>query len=293
MDDQNLRRVFKRVSQNSIGYTLVELLTVLAIILVLATIGIFAYNRAIAYAKGTVCQTNLRALEAAIELYAIETDALPASLGRLKREHLEKGYAKAMSDRRWLRKLSFFLIKVDSSDEAYAQFLTPENLKTYGGSEKIFHDPADSNGGASYGINGNLFGKQWSKIDKDELIIADSDHYVFTNQSELAHRHKKKAFAINMGSALLELDDDDGAAVKDQSKEKGKNKKDKNDVGSKKKDNSNTSQKNEKVEKICHKPGTGAEQTMSVSESTLPGHLGHGDTLGACPEDRNQGGNGG
>lgn len=34
---------------------------------------------------------------------------------------------------------------------------------------------------------------------------------------------------------------------------------------------------------ICHQPGTPAQQTMSVPESAVPGHLGHGDCLGACP----------
>jgi type II secretory pathway pseudopilin PulG len=212
MDDLGLRQAYKRVRKNNIGYTLVELLTVLTIILVLTTFGVFVYNRAIAYAKGTVCQTNLRALEAAIELYTMETDALPASLGRLKLEYIEKGYARAMGDRGWLKKLSFFLVKLDTSDEVYAQFLTPENLKTYGGSEGVFHCPADHNGGASYGINGNLIGRQWSKIGRDELVIGDSDHYVFTSINQLAKRHRHKAFAINKGSLLLELDQEDEVA---------------------------------------------------------------------------------
>lgn len=33
---------------------------------------------------------------------------------------------------------------------------------------------------------------------------------------------------------------------------------------------------------ICHKPGTPAQQTKTISASALPGHLNHGDTLGAC-----------
>lgn len=33
---------------------------------------------------------------------------------------------------------------------------------------------------------------------------------------------------------------------------------------------------------ICHKPGTPAEQTKAVPETAVPGHLGHGDSLGAC-----------
>ncbi len=33
---------------------------------------------------------------------------------------------------------------------------------------------------------------------------------------------------------------------------------------------------------ICHKPGTPAEKTLRLPQSAVPGHLGHGDTLGAC-----------
>ena len=41
---------------------------------------------------------------------------------------------------------------------------------------------------------------------------------------------------------------------------------------------------------ICHKPGTPAQKTMEVPDQALPGHLGHGDTVGPCdpsspPED--------
>lgn len=33
---------------------------------------------------------------------------------------------------------------------------------------------------------------------------------------------------------------------------------------------------------ICHKPGTKSEKTMEVPAAAVPGHLNHGDTLGAC-----------
>jgi hypothetical protein len=35
---------------------------------------------------------------------------------------------------------------------------------------------------------------------------------------------------------------------------------------------------------ICHKPGTPAQQTKTIPASALGGHLGHGDTMGPCPE---------
>lgn len=33
---------------------------------------------------------------------------------------------------------------------------------------------------------------------------------------------------------------------------------------------------------LCHKPGTPAEQTLVVPAPAVPGHMGHGDTAGAC-----------
>lgn len=33
---------------------------------------------------------------------------------------------------------------------------------------------------------------------------------------------------------------------------------------------------------ICHRPGTPIQRTLFVAQSAVPGHLGHGDTLGEC-----------
>jgi prepilin-type N-terminal cleavage/methylation domain-containing protein len=195
------------------GFTILELLVVLLIILTLSSIGIFAYKRAIAQAKETVCTTNLKALRDAIDFYLSENDALPASLGQLKFEHLERGYARAMEENRWLKKLCYLLVKLDASDQVYAQFLTYENLKKYGVTEEIFHCPADPNGGTSYGINGNLVGVKWSDIDGRALIVADSDVHVFTSESQLSKRHRHKA--------LVATKDGEVAAVhKDPKKQK-------------------------------------------------------------------------
>jgi prepilin-type N-terminal cleavage/methylation domain-containing protein len=244
----SLQQACKGLREIKKGYTLIELLVVLTIILVLATIGMFLYNRSIAFAQETVCQTNLITLEKAIELYVIENDAIPASLGHLKLEHLEKGYAKAMEDGGWFTKFSFFLVKLDASKQAYAQFLTYENLENYGATKKIFQGPADSNGGASYGINGNLAGKKWSDVDAEEIIIADSDNYVFNTLTELAKRHNNKALAIKKTGKIIEVDEVYGGGD----------------------------------ETICHKPGTPAERTMTISNTAVPGHIGHGDTIGTC-----------
>lgn len=36
---------------------------------------------------------------------------------------------------------------------------------------------------------------------------------------------------------------------------------------------------------ICHKPGSPAEQTMTIPLAALPAHLGHGDFIGSCEEE--------
>lgn len=203
-----LRQTFKRTGETQRGFTLLELLVILVSVLFLASIGMFAYQSAIAHAKDTVCKTNLDALREAIDFYLSENDALPASLGDLKFEHLEKGYAKAMEDGRWLKKLAYFLIKLNASDQAYAQFLTYENLQKYGVTEEIFHCPADHNGGTSYGINGNLIGKDWRSIASDAVVVADCDIHVFTSVDQLSKRHQHKAIVATKDREIVEFHED-------------------------------------------------------------------------------------
>lgn len=198
-------RLYRETQATQKGYTLLELLVVVGIILVLATFGVFLYNRALASAKETVCKTNLRALSEAVTLYLNDYDAFPASLGQLKPEYIEKGYAKARKEGGWSVDLSLFLLKLDASDQARAQFLTYENLKKYGAAEKIFSCPADPNGGCSYGINANLAGKKWSEITGPVVVVADCDESVFQTEADLPKRHSDKALLITKDKVLGEV----------------------------------------------------------------------------------------
>ena len=94
----------KRVRENERGFTLMELLVVVSILLVLSAIAMYLHQQFLTHAKERVCQTNLRALQTAVELYVAENEALPGNLTRLKLEHVEKGYAKAMENNGWLIK---------------------------------------------------------------------------------------------------------------------------------------------------------------------------------------------
>jgi prepilin-type N-terminal cleavage/methylation domain-containing protein len=190
------------------GFTLLELMVVVTIILVLCTFSFFVYRTAIAHAKETVCKNNLDALHEALTLYLSENEIFPSSFSSLKYEHLEKGYAKALAKRGWTGRLCFFLIKMDASDHAYAQFLTHENLQKYGVAEKIFHCPSDPNGGISYGLNLNLAGKKCSEISGDVFMVADCDAHTFSSAEELTKRHRNKALLVRKDGRIAEVSDD-------------------------------------------------------------------------------------
>ncbi len=181
------------------GFTLVETVVTVVIILIFATFGLLGYRQVLDNARQRVCTTNLEALGAAVEIYALENDVLPASLSNLKPEHLKKGYAKAIGQRSWSTKFAYFFLKLNSSPEAYAQFLTPGNLEKYGMDPQIFHCPADTNGRPSYGINASIAGMRWKELPENTVLIAEVDSYVFTSLNQLAHRHIRKLGLDHIG----------------------------------------------------------------------------------------------
>ena len=183
------------------GFTLIEVLVALAIVAVLATVATISYQYILANAKRKVCETNLMMLRNATEFYLIEKEALPATLGDLKLDHLKDAFAKAMKD--WWTKLSYFIVKYDASKGAYAQFLTYENLRNYGGADS--ECPYDHNGSPSYGINSSLANKKWSEINDYDFIIAESDSYVFSGSSDIALRHSGRALAITKNKAIVDI----------------------------------------------------------------------------------------
>jgi len=70
--------------RNEKGFTLMELMIVIVIIGVLAAIGVPAYTSYIEKSKKTVCFTNLRVLNTAVEMYKLEKEVVPADFAALK-----------------------------------------------------------------------------------------------------------------------------------------------------------------------------------------------------------------
>jgi general secretion pathway protein G len=69
------------------GFTLLELMIVLAIIVILATMGVMRYQRAILGSREAVLKTDLREMREAIQNYTRDKQAAPNSLDDLVSEH--------------------------------------------------------------------------------------------------------------------------------------------------------------------------------------------------------------
>ena len=173
-------------------FTLIELVIVVVVVLILSTFAAGGYRQLIDNSRSRVDQANLRVLNAAVEAYALENDSFPATLGQLRLKDLRRGYVKVIKTASWRTKLSYFLIYINVPAKAYAaHFLSMDTLGKYGTVKEIFHDPADTNGPPSYGINIELKDKRWNDIEAGTLIIGDCDNWTFKSASGLAERHSK------------------------------------------------------------------------------------------------------
>ncbi len=190
------------------GFTLIEITVAVSLLLIMSSLAIFGYNSFVDKARRKVCEGNLKAISTAIEYYSVEFDALPATLGNLRQDHFERAFARVMEENPISNRFYGAIAKLDISGDSHAAFLTYDNLKPTA-TEDHFKDPDDSNGGVSYGINATLTGKKWSEIGEDEIIVADSDSYVFNGLRDIVSRHRRGvvtehiALAITKGKELL------------------------------------------------------------------------------------------
>jgi general secretion pathway protein G len=107
-----------RIRSGRSGYTLIELIIVMAIISVLVGIAVPIYTRAIQRSKETVLKQNLFNLRVAIDEYTFDKKAAPQTLDDLVTE----GYLRAVpvdpitgSDRTWKVVIEDALTSVDQT----------------------------------------------------------------------------------------------------------------------------------------------------------------------------------
>ena len=83
-----------RIKKQDAGFTLVELMIVMAIIGVLAMVAVPSYISAIKHAKEAVLKEDLHTLRAAIDSYTMDKQKAPQSLDDL----LQDGYLKSLPE---------------------------------------------------------------------------------------------------------------------------------------------------------------------------------------------------
>lgn len=102
--------------------SLLELSFAVLIVFVLATISIPMYKNTVENAKAKVCETNLKMLQAAVEVYGLENNVLPGSLTQLQDRHIRRAWAQIFrGENKFLLKCAYFLVDFDARGLAYAQ----------------------------------------------------------------------------------------------------------------------------------------------------------------------------
>jgi len=184
------------VKKKKKNFTLIEILIVVIIAGILVTLGIPVYNNMIENANAKVCKTNLGVLLGALDAYGLENDQLPGSLGQLKNEHLQKGWAKVFEKENiWSLKLAYAIVDFNKRGLAYAQGAWVDR---YLGDLKYFRCPSDNTpppDGYSYGLEQSLAAMPYADykaLPEDTLVVADSDTSTFVGATE---RHRKYSVA--------------------------------------------------------------------------------------------------
>lgn len=191
------------------AFTLIELMVVVIIVGILATLGIPAYRNYLEESKAKVCDMNLKALHAALEIYVMEQGAIPASLSLLPQKTLDRGYAKVMQNNKnsWKIEIAYCVLGLVDKNYAYAQTSLMRLAK---GNRNILICPSDNRSDSnkvSYAINSQIAGYTQDDLVKfNEFVIADynSDinHTAFVlSESTMEKRHAKFIFFGSAGFA--------------------------------------------------------------------------------------------
>ena len=189
------------------AFTLMEIIIVVVVIGILATLGLPTYRNVIEDSKAKICETNLEALNTALQIYAMEHDVMPGDLSELAPEYIEKAYAHILQQEgAWKIKLAYYIVGWEQRGLAYAGLLTD----LAGGNPKLMTCPAAAPGELSYGMNSVLLNKSssdYQSLAGDTILIGDCSKQTFDNASGLNARHKHYKILTSESYAIAKTKD--------------------------------------------------------------------------------------
>lgn len=177
------------------GFTLIEIIIVVIVVGILATVAIPTYQIIVEKSKEKICETNLNILKSALDIYIMEHDTMPASLSELPEGYIENSYTQFLQQKgAWRIKLAYFILGLEKRNLSYAEPL----INILGeGNTRIITCPSDLTppeaGGFSYAVNNTLANmryRDYKNLSGDILLIGDCENSTFTNLSELSERHR-------------------------------------------------------------------------------------------------------
>jgi len=126
----------RRKTRDSRGFTLIELMIVISIILILVSISIPIYNQSILRAKESVLRQNLFTLRSVISQYTLDKQKAPQSLDDI----VQAGYLKSIpkdpmtGEANWQVEQEDVLLAVDQQDPGISDVHSASNMTSTDGS---------------------------------------------------------------------------------------------------------------------------------------------------------------
>jgi prepilin-type N-terminal cleavage/methylation domain-containing protein len=168
--------VSRREKMNKKSFTLVEILIVLVIVSILASFSIVNYQKTVEAQKDKVCQQNLKVLQAAIDIYALENNALPLSLSQITQEQIYLAHQKVLGSQK--ENILLCLLRDifgAKSAQAAGTGITPFG-RYYGNDKKVFLCPSDPDYKNKLANINSLTDKDFSyEFDDDENKFLELD----------------------------------------------------------------------------------------------------------------------
>lgn len=178
---------------NKKSFTLIEILVALIVLSIIASVSVAFYQKTVDANNERICAENLKVLQAAIDIYTVENDALPLQLSQLTPRHIYLASCRVIEEIKE-NLLSIALRKMFSTEPALAVETEGQLFKRryLNNNEKVFCDPAVRNCappvgctpdscGSSYTINyvldstyTEVSGKQSLKKDSNVPLISDT-----------------------------------------------------------------------------------------------------------------------